>query len=968
VTPEALKLFRDKLAEPLQQPFERAWQRYQIVAQLKECALPTVPEFYFLLWKVLVFSEYASHIFCFYPTLPIKYFNYQAKIFSHLELKELWSNEEKKCTDMDSLMTQLRRFRHHYLGYILWCDILGFYTFEQQMQALSTLADVCVTAALNSLRKLLKPQFGEPFNERNQRQSLVVLALGKLGAGELNFSSDIDLIFAYPESGVTKGGVKDIAVESYFLNLSQLLIKVLSHQTEEGFVYRVDMRLRPHGKSGALVMSYLALENYYQYQGRDWERYALIKARPITGREHERQQLMRLLKPFVYRRYLDYGAFESLREMKAFIEIDVKRKKAQNNIKLGSGGIRQIEFLAQAFQLIRGGREKTFQSPELLLILQRLAVAGYISSKISDELIQAYLFLRKLEHCLQMLRDEQTHQLPESPFDQMRIAYAFGVPHWQEIVNRLQQHTQIVKQHFHAISAAPRDKALSQQGSFDDKYDLLWLKLKHNEEIIKIFSDLGFLHPNEACQILCQFKQSNLCQNIQKRAKSRLDKLMPRIIFSVAQYDESQTLLTRVIRFIRAIARRSAYLALLIEQPKLLDYLLEIIQRSEWILDTICAYPVLLDELISPYSLEQMTDRAFLEQELSQRLTHVMANDLESQMERLRQFKLVMFLYVAVCELKDENCALKVVQALNLIAETILQKVTQLSFEFVVRHYQLVEPLEHVKLKMNFGVVAYGQLGAGEMHYGSDLDLVFLYVPFEKNLQFQGRQNLSASDLGMRLAQRIIHMLNAQTPSGVLYHVDVRLRPDGSAGLLVSSFLSYQKYLSSQAWTYEHQALVKARCVVGSSALKHDFNELRRRILCQERDPMQLKADIQQMRAKMIKYRSFSEVTQVKSMQGGLADIDFIAQYYVLFCANVHPAMSEEQSSMKILEKLSQISLLDKNMALKLTNAYQYYQKLNRCTLLSGADMDPPKLNNYATEVYSIWQAVFCDKKESSQT
>lgn len=952
-----LEHFLRDLPTPMQKPLLRHWQRYQDAANAAHISIPQTAEFLQALWRILAVSDYVSHIFCHQVQYPIEFFQAPPQKYQHQDFLNEWSLFSSNIQDEDTLMRALRMFRHKAITRIIWRELLNLCSFTEHLQELSALADVCVQVATEFIYQQSCLQWGTPCNESGQAQPFIVIAVGKLGGNELNLSSDIDLIFTYPEEGVTSTCGRSISNEQFFTKVAQTFIKVLANVTEDGFVYRVDVRLRPHGQSGKLVLNFSAIENYYQYQGREWERYALIKARIVTGTEYA-QQLLSLLHPFVYRRYLDYGAFESLREMKELVSGEVKRRRIQKDIKLGPGGIRQIEFLVQAFQLIRGGQHPQFQHRELLVVLSRLAQSGYLEKKVCKDLEKSYIFLRRLEHRIQMIHDNQTHIIPKSPLDRARVTITMGYPGWEAFQIALKGHIASVSGYFDSISSTPQHNKAAQINTQYDKA-LVWSCIEESETK-NILLQMGYQNPEAIQASLLQFKNSRLCQGLKKHASARLDKIMPVLIVMIAKSQNQIHLLERMLRMMQAIVRRSAYLSLLLEKRQALSYLINIAEQSEWVLQQLCAYPVLLDELLSPPQWPNGLDILTLEKELSERLSWLSPNDLEGQMDNLRQFKLTWFLHVATDEIFHTQANGDIAKTLCDITEVILAKVYEISLDFMIRHYHLKEDIKTLQEKIPFGIIAYGKLGAREINYASDLDLVFLFDAQNNQTIESQDKAISNDEFSLRLAQRIIHILSTHTASGTLFEVDVRLRPLGSAGLLVSPIQAFGKYLREQAWTFEHQALVKARFILGPTVLNDSFDILRQDILSSFREPHHLQNEILLMREKMLGHH-VSKSHDIKVIKGGLADIEFIAQYYILRFAKEFPVLLNERAVLSILEQLLSLRLMTEIDVNLLKHAFVHYQMLIRRKILQPAFhlSEDSLLDLHLQAVHQIFQKTF---------
>jgi glutamate-ammonia-ligase adenylyltransferase len=952
------QIFLQTIPNELHEICKQNWQQYSIAASKLQYDIPMETAFLEALWLILAMSDFAANVFIRHVEFPERiYRSLNEGALSQLQAFESWQTHVHSIVNQQSLINALRLYRQYHLTRILWRDLNGLDDFEPHLSSLCALADTIIQETVNILYGWQVTEWGRPQNDKGEEQPFLIVALGKLGGSELNFSSDIDLMFTYPQSGMTVGQNRSIANEQFFIKLGQQFIKVLTDVTPDGFVYRVDMRLRPNGQSGSLVMNFSALENYYQYQGRDWERYALIKARVVTPKG-DGEKLLALLQPFIYRRYLDYGAFSALRDMKDLVDMEVKRRNKEKDLKLGKGGIRQIEFLAQAIQLIRGGREPQFREQNLLKTLKLIANAGYVAQSDYQELKEAYIFLRKTEHRIQMVHDAQCHALPKNLIDRVRLTYMMGFNDEKSFRRALKLHnTQVVK-HFNLI-AAPKTLANESILSSPIHYKFLWSELLDKESAIATLQTMGYLQAEEIWEQLRLFKQSRLIQSLKKQASARLNEVVPALLVLLEKESLPLILLERMLRLMRAIVRRSAYLALLNERPQVLKYLVNICGASEWILMQICSYPVLLDELLSPPSWEEMTSRLYLEQMLADRMKWIDANDLESQMEHLRQFKLGCFLSLAALELLTEQ-SLDIAMALSDITEVILTEVYYISLEFMLKHYEIQESLEAIIQQVPFGIVAYGKLGERELNYASDLDLVFLFDAKDESKILQGKIALTPAEFSLRLAQRIIHMLNVPTATGVLYEVDVRLRPGGSAGLLVSSLSAYKNYLEQHAWTWELQALVKARAIIGPISLQKSFEDCRAKVLKLKRSSMQLTKDIEQMREKMHDHRPYSKQIDLKSMTGGIADIEFIVQYIVLKFAHQHPQLLSEHSTVNLLPLFSDFKLLEKNKASELLSIYSQYQVyLRRHILQSELKDELPSFVKERQRVQKIWEDVF---------
>ncbi|MBD2857417.1 bifunctional [glutamate--ammonia ligase]-adenylyl-L-tyrosine phosphorylase/[glutamate--ammonia-ligase] adenylyltransferase [Spongiibacter sp. KMU-158] len=839
------------------------------------------------------------------------------------------------CQNADEAAAELRRFRIKYWMRIVWRDLTRLAVMEQTTEDLSVLADICVQQALDFHHAQMCIEWGEPHSKAGVPQRMVVIGMGKLGAGELNLSSDIDLIFAYPESGSTQGGPRSVDNQQFFIRLGQRLIKSLDARTADGFVFRVDMRLRPYGQSGPLVVSFDALMEYYQDQGRDWERYALIKARCMAGDDIAGAELMRDLRPFVYRRYLDFSAIESLRDMKAMIQREVARRNLHDNVKLGAGGIREIEFIAQCFQLIRGGQEPDLQARELKSILGTLRDGQYLPAQAVDELHQAYRFLRDVEHGIQAWREEQTQQLPQSNEARVALAFAMGFVFADGEANIegfeqcLAEHRQRVTHHFENFIAPPEDEDGAPSSQRCEHWQLLLDEL-NPETLTAALAESGFENAEEAARRLILLMDGGAVKRMQSSGRERLDDFMPLFLEALSSAEQPTETLIRLIPLIEAVLRRTAYLVLLLENPHALEHLVSLCDTSPWMARQLSAHPVLLDELLNTEQLYHAVEKDGLRSELRQRLLRIDQDDLEAQMEALRYFRLAHVLRVAAAELSGTLPLMKVSDYLTNIAEVVLESVLEIAWQNLVSKHGNFADIHDAR--RHFIILGYGKMGGIELSYGSDLDMVFVH-DLPPNCQTDGERPLDGAVFMTRLGQRIIHILTAQTRMGSLYEVDMRLRPSGNSGLLVSSFRAFDEYQHKEAWTWEHQALVRARVVAGDEVLAEKFTELRRSILGLSRDEALLRADVVQMRDKMrtqllpkTKRDENNRQFDLKQGEGGIVDIEFMVQYAVLAWSHQHPPLSVYTDNIRILESLQQQGLFSAEDVDTLTEAYKAFR------------------------------------------
>ena len=861
----------------------------------------------------------------------------------------------------EDLTKRLRRFRKREMIRIAFRDILGIADLAETMADLSAFADASIDQTLTLLYDWQCHVDGIPLGREGTPQQLVVLGLGKLGGRELNFSSDIDLIFAYPQAGQTERSVDPVSNDVFFTKLSRRLIKVLGEVTADGPVFRVDLRLRPDGDNGPLVMSFDNMEEYYQSQGREWERYAWIKARVVAGDQIEGQRLVTMLKPFIYRRYLDYGVFKALRDMKQMIAIEVKRKGMGNNIKLGPGGIREIEFFGQIFQLLRGGLVAELQARPLQQILHELAQNGYIETPVAEELEAAYVFLRQTEHRLQEYGDQQTHDLPSSAMDRLRLAVGMGYASWDLFEARLQEHRNNVQRSFNGLLASqePERQGDAKQKRLAALVDI-WRTLDENDPALETLTAAGYDAPQEVLLLLDDLQKSPATRSLSVEGRARLDQLVPLVLQETANTANPDTVLARIMRIIEAIEQRTCYIALLLENPPALKHLIRLVGTSPWIASFLARRPVLLDELLDARTLYVPPQRAQMEAGLSQKLKRIAPDDLEYQIEELCILRQVNMLRVAAADITDVLPLMRVSDYLTDIAETVLNEVIDLSWNHLVRkHGNPSSTLEGVPCGRGFAVIAYGKLGGLELGYNSDLDLVFIHAA-EKG-QTDGRKNpLDNAQFFARLGQRVIHLLTTHTAAGRIYEVDMRLRPSGSAGMLVSHFNAYKEYQSKDAWTWEHQALLRARAISGDAALTEWFVRTRKALLTRRRDPATLHAEITDMRARMRRelLKPKAGYFDLKQDRGGIVDIEFLVQYLVLLNAHQYPQLIQWSDNVRQLQALSENGVIDENTAFFLRHAYLVYRATNHRLNLqeSAARVTEDRFQSLRRKVGDIWQ------------
>lgn len=856
--------------------------------------------------------------------------------------------------DIDEPQAQrlLRQYRQRYWLKVAYLDLVLNNSIADSMAYISALSEQLIDSANQWAFAHVAKQNGCPMDEQQNPITMLVLGMGKLGGKELNYSSDIDLIFCYPRNVATQGGRRSVESQVFYNKVAQKLVNALDQQTVDGRVFRVDMRLRPFGDSGPLVMSLRAMEDYYQEQGREWERYAMLKARLIGTPSPYWREFYDTLRPFVYRRYIDFSVIESLRKMKSLIAQEVRRKGLTDNIKLGAGGIREVEFIAQALQMIRGGREPQLRTESLLLALNALAKQGVFSHEDATQLSDHYLLLRRVEQYLQQFDDQQTQTLPNTEQDWQRLNFLLCQPNTE-------QSRQLIDTAMHAIhheftqvvgfDNAPHDNV-------DNQFVLIW-EQNDNLALSELIPDL------QACdqwqQQLHEFKQRITKAHIGRRGRDILDKLMPATIAQVHQLNANSDVFALVCNVLSKIVSRTAYLELLLENPAALKQLVRLCSHSKWIGEHIARYPILLDELIDPVALYQPLAIRQYKEEIRQYFLRIEPDDLELQMEALRQFKQTHQLRIAAADATDKLSVIKVSDHLTALAEAIIEQAVNLGWQQVTKRFG--SPQGTNEQQKGFAVIAYGKSGGYELGYGSDLDLVFVHNHDEQS-QTTGQKVISSRQFYLKLAQRLMHLFNTRTSSGILYELDTRLRPDGESGLLAINLESYNHYQQTQAWTWEHQALVRARMVLGEAQLVARFQAIRHNILSAPRDAAVLAKEVSDMREKMRQHlnKGTNELVDLKQDKGTIADIEFISQYLVLSHSHTQPSLAAHTDNIRILHTAAKSHCISEQDAKQLIDAYCHYRQLSHIASLRGEQKLAPKaqLQPYLEQVKCIWEKV----------
>jgi glutamate-ammonia-ligase adenylyltransferase len=918
--------------EELRDSVERWWERargqegfleaYQALTEVHRAQLP----------RVVAASEFVASALIQDPQ-SLAWFSGHAAGPSNLANAD-YERQSATASTVEQAQFTLREWRRRAMVRIAWRDIIGLASVIDTLQAVSDLADATIRAAASAARLHLLPIFGRPHSSDESSSPFIILGMGKLGGFELNFSSDIDLIFLFSEGGETSGP-RIVDNEEYFNRLGREIIHLLDVRNADGFVFRVDMRLRPFGESGPLVVSLASLEDYLQQHGRDWERYAWIKARAIVGADAYSAAYDEFVRPFVYRRYLDFGVFESLRDMKALIVREVSRRDLEHHLKLGKGGIREVEFIVQSMQLVRGGSDRRLQNPALLEVLPLLGGSKLMSAEDIAELTAAYLDLRKAENALQMMRDEQTHTLPEDPLDRARLALSLGLKDWPSTAARLESTLDKVAAQFDALLFGTPDV----QRRDDD--GVAWLD-SDDAKIEEELAGSGFPSGEIAAvaAILEAYRHAAPYRRLDEAGHRRLYVILARLLKLAAQRAAPAIVVQRVLRVLEAIGTRASYLALLKEQPAALDRLIDVCAISGFLSRQIADFPLLLDELIDAKAFDELPSRRGFTLELAARTGRLPADDPERQVEALRQFQKVAVFAVALADLTGRLPLMRVSDRLTDIAELIIQCCMDLAWQQMTQMYGTPfcgEEPGHLR-PVVVAVAGYGKLGGLELGYASDLDLVFLHDSNGSIQLTDGERPLDNGTFFLRLGQRIVHLLTMHSAAGRLYEVDMRLRPNGKGGFLMTGIDAFERYQQADAWTWEHQALLRARAVAGNAKLCEAFEAVRRRTLSASVRLDTLRTDVLEMRLRMRRELSRSGADQfdIKQDAGGIADIEFLVQYWVLAAAQAHPELLTYTDNIRQLEGLAAVGVLDDATAAWLKGAYISYRMVLHHLSLEG--------------------------------
>jgi len=916
-----------------------------------------------VLGKTWACSDYVAQNCIRYPatfyTLVEEGFDSTRSISDYQQLVE---TAVKSAGDDDTaLMKVLRELRQQEMLRIAWRDINELTSVQTILHELSDFSEAVVSVVLRHLEQQFAEKHGMPCDENGEEQFLLVFAMGKMGGRELNFSSDIDLIFCFAEDGETTGRRK-ISHYEFYLAVIRKLVKILDEMTADGFVYRVDTRLRPFGESGPMAMSFSGMEQYYQLQGRDWERYAMIKAKVITGAEQNRQYLRSMLTPFVYRRYLDFSMLESIREMKAMINRQMQRKRMTNNIKLGRGGIREIEFIGQTLQLIRAGREPELRERSIVKVLRLLAEKNHLQKDEVQQLIDAYWYLRKLENRLQMMRDKQTHVLPDDELSQQRLCLSMQLDHWQELLSQLSLHQDNVDRVFQNLISHDEEDSEGLRAPFT----LMWSDADTHEDLRQYLLFCGFNDADAAQGLLVDLQQCPQLKALTGDSRRRIEKLLISLIRQIAVFEQQLVLLERVIRLIKALAGRKVYISLLLEYPQVQQKMLKLCAASEWFTERLIKYPILLDGLLVSIELiRQQYDFGHLlalEMARIESQDETVDADLEQQMERMRQFKRQNVFNIAVFDVFYDEPVEAVSDQLTELANVLLANILDLSWQTMLAKYG--EPtclIDGKEYKPTMSIIAYGKMGGNELGYSSDLDIIFLHNSAGKKQMTSGEKTVENQRFFARVAQRVVHFLDTRTYSGVLYESDTRLRPNGQSGLMVSSIAAFESYQHEKAWTWEHQALIRARFVTGNALIEQEFDRIRSSVLRQRRDTAKLLQEVVEMREKMRNHLSHKRANfDIKQDAGGLVDIEFMTQAGVLIHAEHCADCIKHTATLELINELEKIGWYEAGEAKNIGDAYRYFRKLKNWQNLE-CEADISDIPLHRDNVVAVWNRLMPD-------
>jgi glutamate-ammonia-ligase adenylyltransferase len=870
------------------------------------------------------------------------------------------------ATDRGELVAQLRIERNAAMARIAATSLTDIASVADTLEQLSALADSACQRATAWVRETLIERHGRPRDAGGAEAHAVILGMGKLGGRELNFSSDIDLIFLHTADGMTDGATP-IENERFFIKLAQEVGKLLSERTPDGFVFRVDTMLRPFGSAGPMSMSVDAAEEYYQTHGREWERYAMIKARPIAGDIAAGEDFLRRLRPFVYRRYLDYNAINSLRDLKRRIHDDVVARKVIDDVKLGPGGIRELEFIVQSFQLVRGGQDASLRNPSLRPTLDYLGESGLLPRDTAQKLDASYVFLRKLENAIQMYEDQQTHRLPVDEDARYALCVGLDFASWGELRAHFDGVAAYVNAEFRRVFADP-----TQDAEDSDCAPLVRTAFGPEIKVSELKAallDKSFVGADESlAQRLVDLAHSRLVRGLSEAAALSLHRSLGQLLDECLRTDEPTRTAERVLRVVQSVAGRSTYLTLLDQSAVVRAHLVRLCAASQWVTEQIAASPAVLDALLDQRTLYAPPGREAMTTELAARFSGVPVQDVETGMDLLRRYRNEVTVRIAAADISGSLPLVKVSDHLTWLAEAVLSAAMErATLELKESHGLVVREDGSVA---GLGAIAYGKFGGIELGYGSDLDLVFVHEDVPGDAETSGgTRSIAAAAWFARLTQRVIHWLSTLTPAGRAYEVDLELRPSGQSGPVVVSLKSFSAYQRDKAWTWEHQALTRARYVAGPVALGEQVEALRREVLGRRREPKKLAKEIVEMRRKMRGHleKRRPGAWDVKQGEGGVIDSEFLTQYLVLRDAADRPELLEWSDNWRQLDALAAAGSLPAEDRSDLIAGYRAYRAFAHARALQSEEALAPE-ERFASErahVRAAWKRQFAEAEES---
>ena len=831
--------------------------------------------------------------------------------------------------DEQKMLRNIRLARHATMTRCVHEELRGTISIIESMKLLSTFAETILSHVTKFYENELEPTFGHPVAEDGERVKLNIVAMGKLGGSELNFSSDIDLIFLYPKSGNTTGNQR-ISNHEYFLKLSQKIIQALTLHTENGFVFRVDTRLRPYGIDGPLAMSFDMLEEYFYSQGRPWERFAWAKARSVYGQQID--LLTKMVNNFVYRSYVDYVVIDNLRQLHRMIRERVKKKGLESDIKLGAGGIREIEFIAQVSQLIHGGQDRTLRSTSTVETLKLLEQKNILKTSEVSALLEAYFFLRMIEHRIQYLDDQQTHKIPKDKDDQLKIAKSLNFDNWESLSATLNEHLAFVHKTFINIfedSSADR---------FSDRLNTQLIDLNKEQLLDQISTYIWNEYPNTSENIF-SFVSTSKFRRLPAVCQEKLDLLIPSLLKIIPHNSEYEKYISRLLTILDSIAWRETYLSLLIEYPSTRDQLIKILQSGQWATNYLARYPGNLEQLI--VSVEELSASALMLDEVPARA--IQTDEIEEAIDIIHRYKQKEIFKSLLMDLFEIIDLRKLSDRLSAVADQVVTSTLELA----------IKTLGIEKEACKLAVVGMGKLGSREIGYESDLDLIFLYEPV----------NPDDSLMYSRIVQKVNALINSASGHGTLFKTDLRLRPFGQSGLLVSSLESFQNYQQNQAKTWEHQALTRGRGICGDKMVLGQFESIRGQVMKTQRERSILSQSILDMRRLMdSEFPPKPNVFDLKRDAGGIIDIEFIVQFIVLLHANKYPELSENIGNIALLTIAANKNLISQDAATAVSEAYYDYRKLQHAQRLQGVQrvvVPDGDLLSHRKNVISLWETLF---------